>query len=118
MNRKFESKINLVTMTRFIKQPITSLLNQFLTVHFGFPDMKFMFLFSHSGQLSIKTREWRLKYEQKAIFLTHSENNSQVEVPDQMSGTAVVREEKVQCDSAYSQYEGGGVVAWTSLIVS
>ena len=43
---KFELTINLVTMTRFIKQQITSLTNQFSTVHFSFPDMKYTFLFS------------------------------------------------------------------------
>ena len=33
-------------MTRFIKQHITSLTNQFSTVHFSSPDVKCMFLFS------------------------------------------------------------------------
>ena len=33
-------------MTRFIKQQITSLTNQFSTFHFSFRDMKYMFLFS------------------------------------------------------------------------
>ena len=33
-------------MTMFIKQQITSLINQISTVHFIFPDMKYMFLFS------------------------------------------------------------------------
>ena len=46
IDKKFELTINLVAMTRFIKQQNTSLINQFSTVHFSFPDMKYMFLFS------------------------------------------------------------------------
>ena len=68
-------------MTRFIKQQITSSMNQFSTANFRFPDIKYMFLFSPL---------WSSKNKNSKVYLVYTSHLMRELCTNQVQASVVI----------------------------